>query len=86
MSKYLRIPFDEDDADRISTELSLKEQKKALIQAYKESINSDEPDDPTEIESYNTKEEIDKSEQNGIISEATAVRLRIKANRYGLPR
>jgi hypothetical protein len=40
MATRLRIPFDDEEYDRIDEELSLKEQKAAIIRAYYEKVET----------------------------------------------
>jgi len=82
MSKYLRIPFDEDQCERIDEELSLSEQKEAIVQAFNEKVEtSDESEE--ELAQYDTVRDI---RSDPTISEAEQKRRIIRAKRKGLPR
>jgi len=82
MSKYLRIPFDEDQCKRIDEELSLSEQKEAIVQAFNKKVEtSDESEE--ELAQYDTVRDI---RSDPTISEAEQKRRIIRAKRKGLPR
>ena len=80
MSKYLRIPFDESECERIEEELSLGEQKEAIVRAYNEKV--DTPDEE-ELAQYGSVRDI---RADSSLSEAERKRRIIRAKRKGLPR
>ena len=83
MSKYLRIPFDESECERIEEELSLGEQKEAIVRAYNEKVDSESNDDEEELAQYGSVRDI---RADDTLSEAERKRRVIRAKRKGLPR
>jgi len=82
MSKYLRIPFDQDECKRIEEELSLGEQKEAIVHAYNEKVET--PDESEEeLAQYGSIRDI---RGDDTLSEAERKRRIIRAKRKGLPR
>jgi len=82
MSKYLRIPFDEDECERIKEELTLQEQKRAIVKAFNEKV--DTPDESEEeLAQYGSVRDI---RDDDTLSEAERKRRIIRAKRKGLPR
>lgn len=77
MSKYLRIPFDENECERIDEELSLAEKKEAIVQAYNEKVDS-ESDNSDELSAYDSVPEIMEDES---LSQVEKRQLKIKAER-----
>lgn len=87
VDKYVRVPFkDPNDARAIKDELSPQEMANALVRAYNESVEGDDPDDPTDIESYDTLKEVEEARESGLIDEKTFEQLKIKGRRRGLTR
>ena len=82
MSKYLRIPFDEDECERIEEELSLGEQKEAIVRAYNEKVDTSDEDEE-ELAQYGSVRDI---RADDTLSEAERKRRVIRAKRKGLPR
>ena len=82
MSKYLRIPFDEDECERIEEELSLGEQKQAIVRAYNEKVETPDEDEE-ELAQYGSVRDI---RADSSLSEAERKRRIIRAKRKGLPR
>lgn len=82
MSKYLRIPFDEEKCDSIEEQLSLDEQKKAIVEAYNEKVSSRD-EDSDELAEYDSVREIRNDDTLG---EAERKRRVIRAKRQGIPR
>jgi len=86
MSKYLRIPFDEDDCERIEEELSLREQKEAIVHAFNEKVDSedeDEDEDEDDLAQYDRMRDVKNDDS---ISPEERKRRVIRARRRGLPR
>ena len=82
--KYLRIPFEEDDYERIDDKLSLGEQKDAIIRAFNEKVETtDEDEDVDELSKYERTKDI--REDDSISPEERKRRL-IRARRQGIPR
>lgn len=84
MSKYLRIPFDENECERIEGELTLQEQKHAIVQAYNESVDS--PDDESGEELAQQYSNVREIRDDDTLTEAERKRRIIRAKRKGLPR
>jgi len=82
MSKYLRIPFNKDECERIEEELSLGEQKRAIVQAYNEKVDTPDEDEE-ELAQYGSVRDI---RADDTLSEAERKRRVIRAKRKGLPR
>lgn len=82
MSKYLRIPFDEDECERIEEELTLQEQKRAIVQAYNEKMDTPDEDEE-ELAQYGSVRDI---REDDTLSAEERKRRVIRAKRKGLPR
>lgn len=80
MNNYLRIPFSEEETARIQEEMSLEEQKQAIIRAFNESVESEEEG---ELAEYDNIRDIRYDES---LSEAEQKRLILKGRRRGLTR
>lgn len=83
MSKYLRIPFDEDECERIKEELSVDEQKRAIVQAYNQKADNSGKNEESELSQYDSVREI---REDSSLSEAERKRRIIRAKRKGLRR
>lgn len=78
-SKYLRIPFEEKECSRIEEELSLAEQKQAIVKAYNEKVRgADEGKDSDELSQYDSVRDIREDDS---ITEAERRRRVIRAQR-----
>lgn len=78
-SKYLRIPFEERECERIEDELSLTEMKSAIVSAYNEKIEADDVgQSEDELAEYDTVQEIVEDSR---LSEARRKQLKLKAER-----
>jgi hypothetical protein len=82
MSKYLRIPFGGDECERIEEELSLGEQKEAIVQAYNQKVDHSDEDEE-ELSQYGSVRDI---RADDTLSEAERKRRIIRAKRKGLRR
>mgnify|MGYP007124907519 CR=1 FL=1 len=82
VSKYLRIPFDEEKCDSINEELSVAEQKGAIIRAYNQQVSSSD-ESADELAQYDSVRAIRDDDS---ISEEERKRRVIRAKRLGIPR
>lgn len=83
MSKYLRIPFDEDNCERIEAKLSVKKQRQAIVRAFNEKVDTADDEDEDELAQYDTVRDIRNDES---LQPAERKRRIIRAKRKGLPR
>lgn len=81
MTSYLRIPFEEKECERIEAQLSLQEQKQAIIRAFNDKVETAEDED--ELAKYDTVRDIRNDES---LQPAERKRRIIRAKRKGLPR
>jgi len=80
----LLLPFDEDEAEKINEELSLAEQREAIVQAYNEKVETEDEDgDVDELAQYDKMRDIREDES---ISPEERKRREIRAKRRGFPR
>ena len=83
-SKYIRLPFEERECDKIEEELTLTEMKQAVVKAYNESVETaDEGKSEDELAQYDRMADIHSDDS---LTEAERKRRVIKARRKGLPR
>ena len=83
-SKYIRLPFEERECKRIQEELTLAEQKQAIVKAYNEKVETaDEGKSEDELAQYDRMSDIHSDDS---LTEAERKRRVIIALRKGLPR
>ena len=78
-SKYIRLPFEERECDKIEEELTLAEMKQAVVKAYNESVETaDEGKSEDELSQYDSVRDIREDDS---ISPAERKRREIRAKR-----